>query len=290
MRPSDSLTKRFDVLGFLLFSHGWTWLCWGLVVVMRWDAFEFPGILFLVLGGIGPMLGGIIMSGVVGGRAELRDLGNRLVDPRRVPLRWWLVILGFFPIVTAVAALLAVGLDLTAEPVDLSEPLELFSNPGTLLVTAAFILILGPLPEEIGWRGFLLDRLQLRWSALTASLLVGGAWLVWHAPLFVMAGYYDALGGPPNLGLFTTGIVIASLFYTWIHNNTDRSVLAAILFHFSQNFTGQVFSPTVETRVVQAALFITLAVVVLLFWGPQRLRRRGTRPRPVTGFTRSEKP
>jgi membrane protease YdiL (CAAX protease family) len=35
------------------------------------------------------------------------------------------------------------------------------------------LLILGPLSEEIGWRGYALERLQTRWNALTSSLMVG---------------------------------------------------------------------------------------------------------------------
>ena len=51
-----------------------------------------------------------------------------------------------------------------------------------------------PLPEEIGWRGYLLDRLQERWNALTASLVLGLVCWTWHLPLFVLPGYFDAFG------------------------------------------------------------------------------------------------
>lgn len=39
--------------------------------------------------------------------------------------------------------------------------------------------------EELGWRGFMLPVLQERYSALTASLLVGVAWAGWHLALFL---------------------------------------------------------------------------------------------------------
>ncbi len=281
MHPSRP--RSTDVWGFLFFSHGWTWVFWGVLVVTGWNPFAFPGIVFLVIGGVGPMLGGIVMSWLVGGRTELRDLGRRILDPRLVPARWWLVVVGLVPVITALAAVIAVGVTPTAQPVALGEARELFANPTALLLTAGFILVFGPLPEEIGWRGFLLDRLQLRWTALTASLLVGVAWLAWHAPLFAMAGYYAAVGGAPPLLPFATGIVVVSILYTWIHNNADRSVLAAILFHFVQNFVGQVFDLAPETRAIQAVLFVVVAAIVVIVWGPRQLRRSGLRPRPVTG-------
>ena len=34
----------------------------------------------------------------------------------------------------------------------------------------------GAAAEEIGWRGYLQDRLQVRWSALAASLMIGLIW------------------------------------------------------------------------------------------------------------------
>ena len=50
------------------------------------------------------------------------------------------------------------------------------------------LLIIGPLSEEIGWRGYALERLQTRWNALTSSLIVGLVWALWHLPLFMMVG------------------------------------------------------------------------------------------------------
>ncbi|TYL38559.1 CPBP family intramembrane metalloprotease [Natronococcus pandeyae] len=272
--------RNRDLWGYLLFSHGWSWFFWGIVVATGWEAFSYPGVVFLVLGGTGPMLGGIVMSWAVGGRAGLRDLGRRLVDPRLVPARWWAVTVLFVPALTAVAAGLVVGLGLSSQPADLEGARELLASPESLLAFAAFVLVLGPLPEEIGWRGFLLDRCQRRWNATVASLLVGLAWLTWHAPLFAMVGYFAAAGGPPEPVRFAVGIVIASVFYTWIYNNASRSVLAAIVFHFTQNFTGQFFDLAPETRTVQSFLFVVVAVVVVARWGPTHLRRDGTRPEP----------
>jgi len=38
------------------------------------------------------------------------------------------------------------------------------------------LLIIGPLSEEIGWRGYALDRLQTKWNALVSALIVGLVW------------------------------------------------------------------------------------------------------------------
>ncbi|WP_440770416.1 lysostaphin resistance A-like protein [Natronorubrum sp. DTA28] len=269
-----------DLWGFLLFSHGWSWFFWGIVVVTGWEAFTYPGVVFLVLGGTGPLLGGVVMSGLVGGRAGLRDLGRRIVDPRLVPARWWLITILLVPVITALAAALVAVLGFSSQPVDLAGARELLASPTALFAYVAFVLVLGPIPEEIGWRGFLLDRCQQRWSALVSSVAVGVAWLTWHLPLFAMVGYFAAAGGPPEPFRFTIGIVVASIFYTWLYNNAGRSVLAAIVFHFSQNFTGQFFDLAAETRTVQSLLFVVVAVIIVAGWGQKSLRRDGDRPEP----------
>lgn len=171
-------------------------------------------------------------------------------------------------------------LGLSSQPIDLAGAREVLASPMALLAYVAFILVLGPIPEEIGWRGFLLDRCQQRWSALVSSVVVGVAWLTWHLPLFAMVGYFAAAGGPPEPFRFAIGIVVASVFYTWLYNNAGGSVLAAIAFHFSQNFTGQFFDPAAETRTLQSLLFVAVAVVVVAGWGQRHLRRDGKRPEP----------
>ena len=60
--------------------------------------------------------------------------------------------------------------------------LRIFAAPWTILPFALSIILVGPL-EEFGWRGYVLDRLQDRWSALTSSLILGVFNLIPLAPL-----------------------------------------------------------------------------------------------------------
>jgi uncharacterized protein len=227
---------RLPIWRFFLISHGFSWACW--IAAALWagaNVWETPARWLVYLGGLGPLLAGVVMVRATAGGAGLRELGSRIVDPRRIRARWMAVAL-LLPALAMAGAVAIVALaGALPGAVDASRLLALIVSPAGLLAFALFVLVFGPIPEEIGWRGYALDALQARWSALAASLLLGAAWALWHAPLFFITGYY-ADGAPPEPVHFTVAILVHSVLYTWIHNHTGRSVLAAILFHFSINF------------------------------------------------------
>jgi membrane protease YdiL (CAAX protease family) len=82
--------------------------------------------------------------------------------------------------------------------------------------------------EETAWRGFALPRLQKNHSALSASLILGLLWGLWHIPLFLIPG--SAQEAYPFIG-FILLILPTSILFTWIFNHTKGSVLIAGLFH-----------------------------------------------------------
>ncbi|WP_126664315.1 CPBP family intramembrane glutamic endopeptidase [Haloterrigena salifodinae] len=272
--------RGFDVWGFLLFSHGWTWLWWSVPIVAGWHVFRFPGIFFLLVGGVGVTLGGVVMSWRIGGRIGIADLWRRLVDVGRIPLGWAAVLAGLWPALALIGAGVAAVVGGEADPLTAAPLLELLDEPIALLGTVAAIFLLGPFHEEIGWRGYWLDRLQLRWCALTASLVLGVAWAAWHAPLFLMVGYFSSWDFAPDPSWFAFNILVGSVLYTWLYNNANRSVLAAVLFHFAGNATGQLLELSPAADRYQTIVTTGLVLVVVLRWGARDLRRGEERPRP----------
>lgn len=52
-----------------------------------------------------------------------------------------------------------------------------------------FVIVLlagGPLGEELGWRGLALPVLRDQLGLLTAALVIGIIWAVWHLPFFAV--------------------------------------------------------------------------------------------------------
>lgn len=159
---------------------------------------------------------------------------------------------------------------------------EVDTNPVSFLPTLAFAT-LAPLLEELGWRGYALDRLQLRQSALVSSVILGVVWAVWHLPLFFTEGSYqhDMVGfGTLEFWMFMIGIIPVSVAITWVYNNTARSILVAILMHGWTNFTLQSIELTGRSEVFHITIWFVVVALIIAIWGAETLRKDDKMPHP----------
>lgn len=222
--------RRSAVLvAFLLVTFVWSWTLWALAAWL-----ELPGAaaeVLIVAGRFGPSLAAIAVTVAAAGRSGLTGLLAPLRRWRAPAPIWWLVVAG--PVVIVLAAIGLAAL--------LGTPPGPFNDPATAyLVLPAFLLILvfgGPLGEELGWRGFALDRLQARAGPVPASLLLGLVWGLWHLPLFLDPGQVQA-SLPPVLYLGQT--TTTAVFYTWLWNRT-RSLPIVLVLHTMTNLAAGVF-------------------------------------------------
>jgi len=251
-------------LAFFLLVLAFTWLVQFPFILLGEKAMSMPYVLFFYLGSISPTLFAILLTYRTGNRSTTNDFWQRIIDVKRIRGKWWLAILLLYPLFNILAILIQSLF--SGQPPSFESPLMLLGNPLQLLSMAIFLLFFGPLPEEIGWRGYGLDRLQEKHNPFISSLIVGVFWALWHLPLFFIPGTYQSgLGlGSLNFWLFFLALLPASVLYTWIFNNTNRSTLAAILFHFATNFSGEFFEPNDQARYIRLAL-VTLTAIIVAF-------------------------
>jgi uncharacterized protein len=254
--------RVLPVWRFFLISHGISWVCWfGAIAWAGSEIWSAPARWLVYAGGTGPLVAGIVMTWVTSGRRGLRELLSRVFDPGRVPLRWFVAALGLPVLAMAAAVGVAARAGALPDAVDASQLSELASAPLLLGSFALVVLVFGPIPEEVGWRGYALDALQSRVGPVTASLVLGAAWALWHAPLFLIAGYYR--GGPPDPVQFTAAILVHSVLYTWIYNHTRRSILVAIAFHFMINFVGMLVDGVAWVEWLRTAFTAIVALLAI---------------------------
>lgn len=215
----------YPLATFYLLAFAISWAGWvpGLAAAHGSSFFRNPlWQASLVLCAVGPALAaGLVVRWEGGARPTPWGVLFRW----RVPGRWYAaaVLLPFFVVVSAaaVAHWLAPGAGSTSlrgAGLGLFLLLSLLANPW----------------EEIGWRGFALTRLQRRYPAWVAALLVGGLWGLWHLPLFSLRSGPLAMAAIPYLPWFL-GILGQSLLLAWLFNRAGSSILIASLLGLTQS-------------------------------------------------------
>jgi len=249
----------------------WTWLLWGIAIVTKGSMESGEGIGLLLLGVAGPMVTGIAFTYLTRDKEGRRDYWKRVIDFKRIGLKWFLVILLFVPAMHIVAALLDVLIG--GGGTTWGEAARgVVENPLSIIASILFASLI-PFIEELGWRGYVLDRLQEKQSALVSSLILGVVWSLWHLPMFFIEGSYQAgLGiGTLEFWLFFLSIVPLTLVFTWIYNNTNRSTLAVILFHAMVNFTGELILLSKNADTIYSLLWFVVAIGITVIWGAKTM-------------------
>jgi uncharacterized protein len=92
-------------------------------------------------------------------------------------------------------------------------PVLQFSIPASLVIFVGFFI--GAIGEEVGWSGYALDRMQERWGALQAGILLGSAWAIWH-----LVPYAQAHRSATWIAWQCVNTVAARILIVWLYNNT----------------------------------------------------------------------
>jgi membrane protease YdiL (CAAX protease family) len=259
--------KRSGLGAYFVLTYAISWLAWGAMVIFQLPggsvdptrpAPPLGGLLLIALGGFAPSIAGVFMTWRTGGRAGLRGLWRRCTQFKLG--RWPYLVIFLVPLLLS-GARIAVQL-LRGRALVLPAPL---AQPLLLVGFTVQIFLFGPLSEELGWRGFALDRLLARWGSLRASLVLGIIHGLWHLPLFFVPGTIQQLWGDPltNWGLFALGTIGGAIVFTWLHQASGGSVWAAILYHMTSNYAVSLvwmsFDGGIVDRLVVALASIGLA-------------------------------
>jgi len=260
---------------FFLLAYAFSWLFW-IPQALAANGMAIPAGVSAFLSSpfnpaaFGPLVAALVLTFFDEGWKGAIALLKRGLD-FRFKKTWLLPILLLPPVIFTGATLLSVftGATLLDSSV-LSNPIVAIVAPVIILLTA------GPLQEEFGWRGYALPHLQRRFDALVSSLVLGVLWWLWHLPLIFIPGKF-MVSTPLLFGVLLVEMVLVTILFTWIYNNTGGSILAAMLFHTSMNWSIWVILPSMQMNLSILGftiVLLTIAVAVVLgIWGPNRLSR-----------------
>lgn len=139
------------------------------------------------------------------------------------------------------------------------------------LAAIIFFLAIG---EEAGWTGYLLDPLQERFGALGASLIIAMPWWLGHIPSILEIG-----GTTADLAWWLPGAIALRVLMTSLYNNSDRSMLAVIIFHTMLNVGRLIAYPTIGShydpayQVTGYVITFAMAALVVIVWGARSLKK-----------------
>lgn len=256
---------------FFGLTYLYTWLFWIPAAISGREWTTFPTFLLFILGGVGPSLMGIVLIYRTEDEERRRSFWRRAADPAKIDANWYVLIL--------VVCLAPVLLGILVARASGEEFDEVADFPSLALLGAIPFNLAAALFEEFGWRGYALDRLQRMHTALITALTVGVFWSVWHFPLYFVEGTFQNEHGfgSTEFWLFSTSIIPESILYAWFFNNTGRSILSAILFHWAWNVTGEAFSPEGAALLARVLITAAIAGAVVVVFGHRRLSQRKSR-------------
>ncbi|MCH1626027.1 CPBP family intramembrane glutamic endopeptidase [Ferdinandcohnia quinoae] len=124
-------------------------------------------------------------------------------------------------------------------------------------------LIRGPLGEELGWRGYALNELQKKYSALRSALIVGVLWGFWHTPIWFTSGY-TGVDLVNYIVLFMIGILSFSIIVTLFYNLNKNLVIPIMMHQLFNFFIGVIKGDRLEVLTYVMLSYFVVAVIVVI--------------------------
>ncbi len=256
--------KHHPLIVFFILAFAFPWFIWGTSIAQSNGiiAFHIPRSLAYW---VGLTIAAYATAAYTGGLPAVFDLLSRLVRWRVAPI-WYAVALALTGVLSLFAIMIFLILGGTHQ-------LGVLLPAGKLLPSFLFQVIFFLITEETAWRGFALPRLQARYSALSASLILGVLWGVWHLPLVFIPGSFQST---VNFFGFVLSAVAMAILMTWVFNHSRGSVFVAAIFHASTD-TAIAYTGVMSGDSTLFWLFIgvqwTFTAVIVLNQGKRYLAR-----------------
>lgn len=272
--------KEFKVKSFVLYvalAYGFSWAFWSPQVLasngfVPWSFFSY---IVGFIAPFGPTIAAFSTTYLSEGKNAAKSLLRRGTNYRFG--KWIFPILLLSPIWAGSALLLGSLTEKTAINLPwISNPFSLVFNFGIYNFTYMFFFF--GAAEEFGWRGYALQKMQVRLNATISAIVVGLIWTFWHLPLlFINGSSFQVAGLLPSIAQ----TVVFSIWLTWFYNNTGGSVLATMIFHSFNALTlfvifpvAWIYSPGSLPVIYLYGVAAAITIAIVAIFGPKKLIRK----------------
>jgi uncharacterized protein len=203
------------------------------------------------LSALGPLFAALAVAGP---RKELRQVFGRW----RTSPKWVLLALGAPFLAHTLARLLFVAIG--------GHPVQWLDRPATPESIAALVVF--PLGEEFGWRGFAHPRMVDRLGPVRGSLVLGAVWGLWHLMYAVTpaAAGFDVV----EFAMTMIELPLYALVIAWVFERAQRSMAVAIAFHAGAHLDHLERAPRTDLRLHVLHVMVVAALAAVAAWSLSR--------------------
>ena len=146
------------------------------------------------------------------------------------------------------------------------KPMMSYINFGTTALPLSIFLSFtsGPTGEELGWRGFMREEFNSRYSFVKSSICQGLVWCFWHTLLWIVDSEFTDLRAIPyiisNIVVITSITVLMNIFLER-HNN----LIYSVLLHFGFNIIYVFLNADITFFVILTILYLIITPLAVLF-------------------------
>ncbi|HHX02356.1 MAG TPA: CPBP family intramembrane metalloprotease [Firmicutes bacterium] len=260
--------SKYPSIWYLVISFAFSWALF-LPYVYVENALESDFFLIArILSSFGPALAAVVLIRLTEGKNAVKKLFRDILSISSNQ-KWMAVAAGLaFLAVLIPLAVLVYMHEISLASVTARNLLILIPN------FVLSLLLFGSITDEIGWRGFLLAKLQQNHTAVSASVIIGLFWGLWQLPTYYFSGLVESNLSP--IWLFIESVAL-SIILTWIYNSS-KSLVGSIVFNGVYRTLTQFFLPLSEAtgnivafQQLYTGVLVNIALIVLLFCGGKKL-------------------
>lgn len=146
-----------------------------------------------------------------------------------------------------------------------SKPMLSFINFGIIALPLSIFLSFtsGPTGEELGWRGFMREEFNKRYSFLKSSVCQGLVWCFWHTLLWAVDSAYTDWRAIPYI---ISNIVVITCMTIWMNIFLERhnNLVYSVLMHFGFNIIYVFLEADIGFFIILTILYLIITPIALL--------------------------